>query len=282
MVAGKGAERIASAANGGAEAAPPLQLRTATITAIDKATSPWTVTITVGDTSVPEVSTLGWLDPQVGDIVQVIQSGPSLLVLGTVGPGKVYMPGSPPPAPPAPVVPPPAPGKVGGAPVVKPYPITPDGSGTYPSQQPVGSWSNVKLWQGGAIAQRAYWFYGNKIAAAKGSGTIVSGTIFIKRWSAGGVFGAANVRLGSHNFTSQTGTPGSALGNVSNVGGLLLNQGRTFTIPSAIIAGMNAGTIKGLGLEPGALGYVTPDYLVAYPYASGSLWSGSITLNIRK
>ncbi|QPX62572.1 minor tail protein [Arthrobacter phage Wollypog] len=281
-MAGKGSERLAQAANGGPEAQAPLQLRSGTITAINTGVTPWTCTVTIGQTSVPEVNMLGWLDPRVGDEVQCLQVGPSILVLGTVGPAKVYVPPSPSPAPPAPVVPPPAPGKPGGAPVVKAYAISPDASGTYPSQQPIGSWSNVKLWQGGAIAQRAYWFYGNKIAAAKGAGTIVSGTIFIKRWTAGGVFGEANVRLGSHGFTSQSGSPTGALGNVTRVGGLAQGKGKTFVLPASIIAGMNAGTVKGLGLEPGALGYVTPDYLVAYPYASGSLWSGALSLNIRK
>ncbi len=282
MAVKKGSERLAAAATGNGEAPPALQLRSGTITAINTGVSPWTVTVTVGGFSVDSVNILGWNDPRVGDEVQILQAGPALLILGTVGPGKVYVPGSPPPAPPAPVVPPPRPGKPGGAPVTRLYPIAPIGSGTYPSQQPIGSWSNIRLWQGGAIAQRAYWFYGTRIADAKGSGTILSGKIFIRRWTSGGSFGKANVRLGGHNFASQSGTPSGALSNVTNVGGLYLDKGASITIPAAIIAGMNAGTVKGLGLEPGVLGYNTPDYLVAYPWGPKTTWSGALSLNIRK
>lgn len=275
MVKRKGAEMLAGAANGSGEASAALQLRSATVTAVNKSVSPWTVTVTVGDTSVPDVNLLGWLDPRVGDEVQMLQSGPTLLVLGTVGPGKVYVPAEPPPAPPAPVVP------SGDSLETKPYPISAVGSGTWPSQIDVGNWSNASLWQGGAIGQRSYFFYGSKIAAAKGAGMIISGSIFIRRRGNGGVGGAANVRLGGHNLATQPGSAG-ALSSVANVGSLLKEQGKTFMIPSAIIAGMNAGTIKGLGLEPGALGYLTPDYLIAYPYGPQSEWSGALTLNIRK
>lgn len=277
----KGAQALASSATGSGEAPPVLQLRTGTITAINSATAPWTVTITLSGMSVSEVYFLGWFDPRVGDNVQVLQQGESLLVLGTMGPGKVYMPPAPPPAPPAPVVPPPPPGKPGGAPVTKAYAISAIGSGTWPSQQPIGSWSNLRLWQGGGIAQRSYFFYGNQIAAAKGAGTILSGTIFIKRWPSGGVFQGANVRLGAHGLATQPGSAG-ALSAVSTVGQLNQDQGKTFVIPASIIAGMNAGTFKGLGLEPGALGYVTPDYLIAYPFNDKNTWSGALSLNIRK
>ena len=274
-MARKGTTALAAAATGSGEAPANLQLRSATITAIDTGVTPWTVTITLGDVSVPDVNVLGWLDPRVGDEVQVLQAGSSILVLGTVGPAKVYVPPSPPPAPPAPPAPPTP------ALAVKPYPVVANGSGTWPSLQPIGSWSNIRLWQGGSIAQRAYWFYGNKIAAAKGSGTIISGSIFIKRNDSGGVGGAANVRLGSHTLESQPGSAG-ALSNVTVVGSLYKSQGKTFALPASIIAGMNAGTIKGLGLEPGALGYTTPDYLIAYPYGNGTEWSGSLSLNIQK
>lgn len=274
-MAGNGIRALVAANSGNGEQPAPLQLRTGMVTAIDNSATPWTVSVQVSELVIPGINILGWYEPRVGDVVQLLQQGESLFVLGTVGPGKIYAPSTPPPAPPPPPPPPPPPL------VTKAYPISPVGSGTWPSQQPIGSWSNLSLWQGGSIAQRAYWFYGNKIADAKGSGTILSGTVFVKRRSSGGVYGNANVRLGSHNLATQPASAG-ALSNVSVVGGLQRDQGKTFTIPASIIAGMNAGTIKGLGLEPGALGYVTPDYLIAYPYGAGTEWSGAITLNIRK
>jgi hypothetical protein len=269
--------RMAQAATGNNEAPPQLELRTGTIIAVDKGVSPWVCTVRLSETDVEGVTMLGWYDPVVGDIVQVLKNGPSTLIFGTLAPGKVYMPPAPPPPPPAPPAPP-AP-----APTVKEVPVASIGSGTAPSQKAFdGTWSNADLYQGGGIGQRGFWFYGDGIATAKGAGEIIGGSIFIRRSNlSAGVGGGANVRLGGHSFTSQPGGVPGAHSAVSLVGQLGRDQGSTFSLPQAIIDGMNSGAIKGLGLEPGQLGYISADYLIAYGSGPGREWSGALTLTVR-
>jgi hypothetical protein len=269
--------KMATASTGNNEAPPALELRTGTVIAINKGVTPWTCTIRLSEADIPGITMLGWYDPVVGDTVQILKSGPSTLILGTLAPGKVYMPPAPPPPPPAPPAPP-AP-----APVVREVPVSAVASGTAPSQKSFnGTWSNADLYQGGGIAQRGFWFYGNGIAAAKGAGTIIGGSIFIRRSNlSAGVGAGANVRLGGHGFEGQPGGVPGVHSAVSVIGQLGRDGGNTFTLPQAIIDGMNDGSIKGLGLEPGALGYLSPDYLIAYGFGAGREWSGALTLTVR-
>jgi hypothetical protein len=257
-------------------------MRTATITAINKSATPWTVSVNISETIFPDATLLGWLDPQVGDVVKVLQQGSEIFILGPMAPGKVYMPPAPPPPPPPPapeVIAPPPP------PVTRTVAISAVGSGTGPAEAPQDGWRHDRLYQGGyARAQRSFWWYGNQIADAKGGGTIIGGTIFIKRWDASlaaGVNGGANVRLGGHGFTGQPGNFPGAHAGVSVVGQLGRGQGVAFGIPGHLIDGMNNGSIKGFGLEPGQMGYTSPDYLVCYPFGGGMEWSGSLSLTIR-
>lgn len=271
--------KVADAVNGNGEV-PALQMRTATVTVVDKTVSPWTVTINLGESIVPGVTFAGWLDPQVGDTVKVLKQGPEIFVLGTMAPGKVYMPPSPPPPPPPPtpeVITPPPP------PQIRQVGIQAIGSGTGPAEAPMNGWRNDRLYQGGgSIAQRSFWFYGSQIRDQKGAGTILGGTIFIKRMPlAAGVGGGANVRLGGHGWDSQPGGFPGPLSAVSVVGQLGRDQAASFELPAVVIDGMNNGSIKGLGLEPGQMGYLSADYLIAYAFGGGTEWSGSLSLTIR-
>lgn len=245
------------------------------VTAVDKTTTPWTCTIEVQQVRYSGITMLGWYDPQAGDPVMVSQQGKEFFVLGSLAPGKIYAPAIPPPAPPAP--PPP----VVQTPAPRTVNIWPASSGTYPAEAPLGGWRTDRLYQSGeAATQRSYWFYNTAIADAKGSGTIIGGKIFIKRWDRGGIGGGANVRLGGHTYYAIGGSPG-ALSNVTVVGSLLRDQGYSWPIPDSIIAGMNSGVIKGLGLEPGISDYESADYLIAYAYGAGQEWSGSLSLTIQ-
>lgn len=279
MVRAIGNARTANAVNGNGEGMV-LQMRTATVTEIDKTTSPWTVTINLGETILSEITFLGWTDPQVGDIVKVLQQGPEVFILGTMGPGKVYMPPQPPPPPPPPapeVIAPPPP------PVIRQVGIQATGSATGPAEAPWGGWRHDRLYQGGGgLAQRSFWWYGTRIADAKGGGTILGGTIFIKRMGlAAGVGGAANVRLGTHGFEIQPGSIPGGHGGVVNIGALGRDQAGTFELPGHMIDGMNNGSVKGFGLEPGQMGYLSADYLIAYAFGGGTEWSGSLSLTIQ-
>lgn len=273
--ASRAATTLASAATGNGELLDNAQMRPAIVTGIDKTVSPWVCEIEVQTTRYPGITMLGWYDPQLGDRIMVLQQGRQFFILGSMAPGKIYAPATPPPAPPAPPPPPPAP------PVIRSVDIAPNGSGTYPAEAPLGGWRTDRLYQSGEYAnQRSFWTYGTAIADAKGSGTILGGKVFVKRWDRGGVASGANVRLGGHALLTIGGAPG-ALSSVSVVGSLLRNQGYSFSIPADIIAGMNSGTIKGLGLEPGVADYESADYLAAYAFGVGQEWSGALNLTIQ-
>jgi hypothetical protein len=273
--------KMAKEATGNNEVVP-LEMRSGIVTVVNKTTTPWTLTVNIGDMLMDGVTFLGWLDPQVGDNVKLLKQGPDVFCLGPMAPGKVYMPPAPPPPPPTPppaVIAPPPPI------VTRQVGINAVGSATGPAENPLGGWRNDRLYQGGgAMAQRAFFFYGNQIADNKAGGIILGGKIFIKRWDASlpaGVNGGANVRLGGHSFATQPGGIPGAHGAVTVVGQLNRDQGVAFDIPQAIIDGMNSGAFKGLGLEPGGMGYTHPDYLLAFPFGPGREWSGSLTLTIR-
>lgn len=270
-------QKMALSVSGQNEAPPTLQLRTGTVIAINKAVTPWTVTVRLSDTDFDGITMLGWYDPVVGDPVQVMQQGPALLVMGTLAPGKVYMPASPPPAPPAPPAAPAPP------PTIRTVSVSALSAGTAPAEAPYGGWRTDMVYQtGGSLPQRGFYFYGTQIADVKGSGTIIGGKIFIKRSPAvAGVGGGANVRLGWHGHNTQPGgIPGGHSGTTV-VGQLLRDQGATFSLPQHMLDAMNAGTAKGFGLEPGAMGYVSADYLIAYGVGAGREWSGQLSLTIR-
>lgn len=273
----KAAAKVALAAAGNNEAPDAMQMRTGTIVAIDKAVSPWTATLRGGGVDIPGITMLGWYDPVVGDTVQYVEQGPMRFILGICAPGKVYMPPSPPPPPAAPPAPPAAPL------VVREVPVAAIASATGPSEKIYNSWSGGRLYQsGGSLAQRGFWFYGTGIATAKGAGTILGGKIFIQRINTShGNGGGGNVRLGSHTYETQPGGIPGAHGNITAVGQLGRGDAKTFDLPAGIVAGMNSGAIKGLGLEPGVLGYTSVDYIIAEQFGAGTEWSGSLTLVVQ-
>lgn len=260
----------------GPEQNPALQLRTGTVRAVNTSLTPHELELDIGGVTVTEVCYLfGWA-AEVGATVQVLQQGPLLLVLGPLAPGRVVVGAHNHTTPPTDPAPPPLPPAPEPAPSVrKTVAVTAVASATFvPS---FGNWRDDKVIQGGT-GQRGFWFYGSKIATAKGAGLIVSGSVFIKRARSGGVSGAANVRLGTHPHTAQPGSGAAALDAVGTVGTLLQGQGKTFPLTTAQIDALNAGA-GGVGLEPGASGYVTADYLIAEPRAAGD-WSGSLTLTV--
>lgn len=269
------ATSLARAVLGGGEATAPLQLRSATITAVKKTVTPWTVTINLSGVLVPGVTILGWADPYVGDRVQVLQQGQVLFVLGPPAPGRIYNPSTPVPAPPT-----------RPASELNPSPLGPESSSV--SVEPTSSstvtgtsaWRNDALHQGGnAVAQRGYWFYGNALQTARGSGTALEASVFIKRIDYAGPE-VANVRLGTH--TQPVRPPvSSALNNVAVVGTLRRGEGKFFALTPAMLAGINSGTVKGFGLEPGQLGLDSPDYLVAHEYGVDKEWSGTVSMTVR-
>lgn len=270
------ATALARSVLGGGEVPAPLQLRTATITVINKSVTPWTVTLSMSGTLIPGVTILGWADPYVGDRVQVLQQGELLFVLGVPAPGRIYNPATPVPAPPTR-----PPGEMNPTPpgpaLVQSGTVSANNSATliWPS-----SWRPGPLHQGGAtVKQRAYWFYGNDLQALRGSRTVVSGEIFIRRMDYAGAE-LANVRLGTHALTAQP-VSGVVLSNVETAGQLRRSEGKFFQLSAAMIAGINAGTVRGFGLEPGSDGLNNPDYLIAEEYGPGKEWSGSVTLTIQ-
>lgn len=276
----RGAKSLALATTGNNEVPDQMKVRTGLITAVDKTTTPWTVTVRLSEKDIPGITMLGWYDPVIGDVVQVMEQGPLRLVLGTLAPGKVYMPPAPPPAPPAPPAAPPA--EV----PVRTVPVSATSAGTSPAEAPtggVGTWRSDALYQtGGRLAQRGFWFYGTKIADVKGAGTILGGSIFIQRLNtAHGPGAGANVRLGWHTFTAQPGGNPGPHSSVTVVGQLGRGAGNTFVIPQPMIDAMNAGTLKGFGLEPGSLGYTSADYMISPGYGPGQEWSGALELTIR-
>lgn len=224
----------------------------ALVVAVDTAGDPHTLTLRLADgAEVDDVPFLGWWEPAVDARVEVLRRGQTLLALGPIAPAALSTaaPSTPPTPPPAPAAPP--------ARVTR-Y-VQPVNYGTWDG---VGSYWSAYVQQGGERGKRALWVYGGGIAAAKGSGTVVAGTIYVGREAtAHGVPGAANVRLGGHGYSALPGGAPSALAHVATVGTLTPGQGATFALTSSQVAAINAGTLAGFGLEPGAASYSSPDYL---------------------
>lgn len=260
----------------GPEALPQLQMRTGVVRAVDKATTPHTVTLDIAGLSLTGVTYLAGWDPEAGATVKVLVQGPDILVLGPLAPARMVVAAHDHATPPTNPAPPPAPDAAPTAPVSRrTVSVVADASDSW--QPEFSRWRVDGVYQGGGSGQRGYWYYGSKIATAKGSGTIVAATVFVKRASSGGVNGLANIRLGTHTAASR---PGSSVAhsNVAKVGALAKGKGGTFALTAAQVAALNAGA-AGVGLEPGALGYTSADYFIGQPRSSGD-WSGVLSLTI--
>lgn len=235
----------------GAEQTDPLRMLSAVVVAVNAVSTPFTVTLRLPDgATVDGVTYLGWWQPRVNDVAVVLQQGPRLLALGAEGPTALYAPPAPPPPPPPPPAPPPPPSAV----VTRT--VQPVWVGSY---KPGGAeWYPGDIRQGGPNYTGLF-YYGGGIAAAKGSGTILGGVIYMRRTAAShGVSGAANVRLATHNGAGPG--AGFALGSV-NVP-VALTKGQDFNVPLSAtqVAELNAGN-TGLALAPGSPSFTSPDYL---------------------
>lgn len=264
---------------GDPEARPPLEWLTGVVRAVDTSGTPYTVDVDIdgGAVTAEGLTYPGWWSAEVGAVVELLRQGPRIRVWDVNAPARVQVGAHNHATPPTDPAPPPAPGAAPTAPTaVRTVTVEAADSGTY--QPAYSSWREDQVGQGGD-GRRGLWFYGTGIATAKGAGTITSATVFVKRKSSGGVNGGANVRLGTHAHATQPGGSPGALGNVATVGTLEHGKGGTFSLTAAQIAALNAGTAVGVGLEPGASGYTSADYLLAEPRSAGE-WSGVLQLTI--
>lgn len=259
------------------ETPAPVQMRTGIVRTVNTATTPHTVSVDVGGITVTGLTYPHCWDAEVGAVVSLLQQGPKLDIYKVAAPARVKVgehnhttPPTNPPAPPAPPAAPVAPTGIRTVSVL---------AASSASWVPAFSnWRVDGVYQGGT-GQRGFWFYGTGIASAKGAGTILSATVFVKRSSSGGINGGANVRLGTHGNGTQPANGGTAHANVEVVGTLPRDAGATFALTAAQVAALNAGA-AGVGLEPGASGFVTADYLIAVPRSAGD-FSGALQLTIQ-
>lgn len=264
----------------GGDSDDPVDLITGVVKSRQSTTAPWSVTVQLAEGTITEaIPFLAAYNPRVNDVVYLLRKGPALLVLGAAAPALTTV--SPhrhaaadvdgtiiatPPTPAAPPAGPPPP------PTVRTVGIAPDDQAYWSAW----GWKGDDLIQGGP-ANRAFWFYGGKIAAAKGGGTITGGSIYVERRNTShGVGGAANVRLGVHGYGTRPGSGGAGHGAVSVQAQLGRGQSANVPLSAAQIAALNAGS-PGLGLEPGGSSYSSPDYLRAV--IGGA--SGQLSLTIQ-
>lgn len=258
---------------------PTPQITAAVVEDTSTASSPHTVSLRMPDgLLVPDLTYPGWWSPRVGDVATVVTQGGVVTILHAVAPCLTVV------APhrhktedidgyviPAPPTPPPPPTPTPAPPTVVTRTVQPTDMGSWGG----ASFNQNQMIQGGP-AHDAFWFYGDGIAAAKGSGTITGGTIYVQRLAtAHGVGGAANVRLGVHGYT---GRPGAAGGVTTAEVVAQLNRGQGVAVPltAAHVAALNAGA-KGLGLAHGSASYTSADYLRALATAP----SGALSLTIQ-
>lgn len=267
---------LARVITGGSEPTDPLQLRTGTITAVSKATIPWTVTVNIGGTLIPGVTILGWTDPRVGEIVQCLKQGPLVFVLGCPAPGRTISPTLEMPSPAVPdasVTAPVAPAQA----TTQEVSVTAISSSTWAPD--AAAWRDGVAVQGGTSANRAFFFYGTRIADAVGTKTVVAGSILLRRKESDGA-DRANVRLGTHSLTARAATaPSAATGTL--LGTLGRGQGLSFPLSAAQITAVNNKSARGFHLTAATLGLKSADYLNLEPVGPGKEWSGTLSLTVR-
>lgn len=262
------------------EAPSAVDMVTGVVTQVDFVSTPHTIRVRLADgTITAALPYLGWWVPRVNDVAWMIRQGPALYPLGAIAPAATVtsphrhaaadvdgtvIPDAPPP--PVPAGPPPAP------PTVRTIGITPVDMAYWSSF----GWKADDLVQGGPN-NRAFWFYGDQIAQAKGSGTIVAASIYVQRVSGShGVNGGANLRLALHPHATRPGSGATPLGSLDVRMQLERGQAANVSLAPGQLAALNGGE-KGLGLEPGASGYTSADYLRA---AAGGA-SGQLSLTIQ-
>lgn len=270
------ASQLARVVTGGSEPTEPLQLRTATIVAVSKAATPWTVTINLGNTLIPGVTILGWTDPRVGEVVQCLKQGPLVFVLGAPAPGRTISPTltiPTPPAVPTSVSNPQPPVQMG----TREVSVAALSSSTWAPG--AGIWRDDVLLQGGQELNRAFFFYNTRIRDAVGTATIVAGTILLRRREGDGAE-LAQVRTGMHNLALRPATAPPAVSSAL-VEQLARGQGKSIPLSDAQIAALNNKTASGITLSAAAAGLKSPDYLNLEPVGPGTEWSGTLSLTVR-
>lgn len=244
------------------------------VTAVSKASAPWTVTVRFADGTTLAMLAAGWYDPTVNDVVLVWRHGETAVCLGAyAGAAKVVAttatlttiaaPATPPTPPTMPTT-------------TRTVYVSAASSATW---RPSAWRADDDLYQGGDVAQRGFWFYGGAIAAAKGAGTITAASVWVPR--RGTPHGAewGNVRLGTHGFGSVPGSGATALANVVEYDGALARGGdAAVSLAAGHLAALNAGA-AGLGLEPGDPGAQAADHLVVYG-VSAQPATGQLALTI--
>lgn len=243
----------------------PLDWLRGTVVAVDTTAVPHTVSVRLGSGTVADgITFAAWWAPQVGDVVNLLRKGPSLWVLGPDAPANVVPPGPlvlPPALPAAPPV----------APVTRTVPVAPIDRAYW---SPWG-WRSDELVQGGP-ASRALWFYGDRIAAARGDGTIISASVYMRRVTREHGAPVANVRLAVHDFETRPAVLSEPLPLPSVQGTLTRGQDATVPLSAVQLNALNSGA-AGVGLEPGDTDYLSADHLAVYADAA----SGQLALTIR-
>lgn len=274
---GSAATQLARVVTGGSEPQEPLQLRTATITAVSKATTPWTVTINLGGTLIAGVTILGWTDPRVGEVVQCLKQGPTVFVLGAPAPGRTVSPTltipDPPSVPPG-VSNPSPPAEIS----TREISVQAISSSTWDPAARI--WRDNVLLQGGLVGNRAAFFYNTRIRDSVAGGTVVAGSILLRRKESDGA-DFANVLMNSHNLALRPASFSSVLGTGTNIGTLARGQGKTIPLNAAQIAAINNRSAVGFHLTPSSVGLKSPDYLNLEPVGVGTEWSGTLSLTVR-
>lgn len=236
---------------------------TGVVTEVDTVRVPHTIRVRLADGTITEpITYMGWWSPLINDTAELIAQGSKLMALGAVAPSNLDLPN-----PPAPVIPATPPDAPTAPPVIRTVPVQPVDA-AYWSQW---GWRTDGLIQGGP-ANRAHWWYGTAVQAARAGGVIVGGSVYVERLNtAHGVNGAANVRVGVHTQAERPVSGESQLAEVAAVRTLARGKGTTVPLTAAQVAALNAGAL-GLGLEPGGSSYSSPDYLRAtIGGASGAL-----------
>lgn len=254
------------------------EVTSAVVSGVDETGNPFTVTLQFSDgLTVPGVAYPGWWAPRVGDVAVVLMRDGVATILHAVAPcltvtsphthsqSDITGTSVPSPPSPAPVPTPPAP-----TPSIRTVTVQPTDMASWDGASFLGS----QIVQGGPACD-AFWFYGGAIAAARGSGVITGGTIYIQRLAlAHGVAEGANVRLGTHDFTSRPAVAVPVV-SVSVVGQLRRGQGVALPLSTTQIDALNAGA-KGLGLGRGSSSFASPDFLRALATAP----SGALSLTV--
>lgn len=246
----------------------PVDWLTGVVVDHQETEAPYTVMVRLADgTVIGPVTYLAWWAPALDDVVHMVRQGTRVMVWGPEAPANTV------PPPVFAVVPPPAPPAPPAQATVRTVTVQPVDM-AYWSQW---GWKSDELIQGGP-ANRALWLYGTGIADAVAGGVIIAGSVYVQRVAAyHGVNGPANVRLGTHGYTTRPAGAPAALTAVNPSAAQLL-RGKDANVPlsQGELDALNAGA-RGLGLEPGNPSYAHPDYLRAT--AGGA--SGALSLTVR-